>query len=101
VLENLKNLFKKWNEVGINIPVANDQGIPSLTMFFAYVSFLAVLASLIYIHIFPDKILPTIASISVWVIALVIYKMRKLDKFKFNLQEKSFELDAQDELEVK
>ena len=100
-LSKIKEQFKEWNQVGMRIPVASDNGTPSITMLFTYVSFLAVLLSLIYLHVYPDKPVPTLISILAWSISLFIYRMRRIDKLKFDLDDKSFEVDAEDDNETK
>lgn len=100
IYQSLKEQFKTWNKEGVNVPLASDNGVPSMTLLFAYISFLATLLSLIYLHIFPDRYGPTIMSVITWVIALVIYRMRRIEKMKFDLDNRSFELDSEDEEET-
>jgi hypothetical protein len=78
--------------------MGNDGGDkPSVTLFFAYISFIAVMLSLVYIHFNPNNMTPTLIATLIWSIALLIYRMRKIDRLKFNLDEKSFEIDSEDE----
>lgn len=98
ILQTIKEQFKEWNSVGMNIPMGNDGADkPSVTLFFAYISFIALMASLVYLHFNPNNMTPTLIATLVWSIALLIYRMRKLDRVKFDLDDKSFELDAEDE----
>lgn len=102
ILQSIKQQFKEWNNPGISIPMGNDGGDkPSVTLFFAYVSFIAVMVSLVYLHFNPNNMTPTLISTMIWSIALLIYRLRKIDSLKFNLQEKSFEIDAEDETPTK
>lgn len=93
ILQTIKEQFKEWNNPGVNVPLANDNGKPSMTLLFAYISFIATILSLIYIHIFPDRIMPTLVSILFWTISLVLYKMRQVDKLKFDLEKRSLEIE--------
>lgn len=100
IIQYISDKFKQWNSEGINVPLANDgHGKPSITLLFTYISFIAVLLSIIYIHVFPDKLSPTSMTITTWVISLVLYKMRMIDKMKFSAKDQSFELDAEDSTE--
>lgn len=94
LLSKIKEQFKEWNQVGMRIPVASDNGTPSITMLFTYVSFLAVLLSLIYLHVYPDKPVPTLISILAWSISLLIYRIRKIDKVSIDLDDKSIEIEG-------
>lgn len=97
IYQSIKDQFKTWNKEGMNVPLASDNGVPSMTLLFAYISFLATLISLIYLHIFPDRPTPTIVSIVFWTIALIIYRVRKIDKFSVDLDDKSFSIEGSDD----
>jgi hypothetical protein len=100
-IQHISNKFKQWNNPGMNVPLARDGEKPSVTLLFAYISFIVAVLSVVYTHIYPDKITPAIVSITFWSIALLIYRVRKIDKLKFDLDDRSFELDASDEEETK
>lgn len=101
ILQTIKEQFKEWNNPGLNVMMANDgKQNPSVTLFFAYISFLAVLGSLLYLHFNPESPTPTLISTLVWSISVILYKMRMIDKMKFSAKDQSFELDADDEDET-
>jgi len=101
--KNLKKLYILASEEGLKIPFAYDSAAkaPSVTLLFAYVTFIIAAVSVILHHIFDGLFVPTVTSIGFWVIAYVIYRMRKLDKFKFNFEERSITLDSEDETPTK
>jgi hypothetical protein len=102
ILQSIKDQLKEWNSVGMNIPMGNDgTDKPSVTLFFAYISFIAVMLSLVYLHFNPNNMTPTLIATLVWSIALLIYRMRKIDSLKFDLDDKSFEIESEDEQESK
>lgn len=100
IIQSIKNQFKEWNNPGVNVPLANDSGKPSMTLLFAYVAFIATLMSLIYLHFNPDKISPSLVTVLVWAIALLIYRLRRIDKIKFDLDDKSFEVESSEDKET-
>ncbi len=101
MLTKLSQLWKKWSSEGINLPHARDwdrEG-PSLTLLIFYLSSVAVLISLIAYHVHPSVGLfgANTNAIIIWIISYVMYRMRRIDKFKFDLDDKEFELDSGDD----
>lgn len=99
---NLKELYKELAENGIPVPFIRDTQInkPSMTLTFAYVSFIVAMTGIIFLTI-KEIVLGTTAAIMFWVLCMVFYRIRKLDKFKIDLDDKSIELDGGDEDESK
>ena len=91
--------FKKLNDPGLNLPLAADpvSGKPSVTLLLMYVANLVAIASLIYLHIKGDAFTATCMSVLYGVLCTVLYMMRKLSKAKFDLDDKSVELDSGEE----
>jgi len=97
--QKIKDVFISSTKVGFFLPMAYDpeSGKPSISLMFAWLTFMSALVSTIALN-FTDKTLTaSITGIMFWVMAIVFYKVRKLDKFKIDLQNKSIELDAQNE----
>lgn len=70
--------------MNFNLPFAIDHANkdkPSVTLLFAYASFVLAVASIIALH-FCNCPSATFSAISLHVISLTIYRMRKIDKLK-------------------
>lgn len=101
MFEKLKNFFKKASREGLHFPFVYNPKTktPSVTLLFAYITFVLALVSSIALHFYLSLLTATIASITFWVLAVIFYRLNKLDSVKFNLKDQSFELDADDENE--
>lgn len=97
----LKELLKEWCDIGIHLPYAHDAASdkPSITLLFAYLSGVMVIVSLIILHIKPTLVIPTAMTMLFWALAVVFYRLRKLDKVKFDLDDKSIELEGSEKEE--
>jgi hypothetical protein len=87
--------LSKWNDPGVLIPMAHDSVVkkPSITLLLMFTANLLAVISLIILHIRSEPIVATSATCLYAVICSVLYIMRQLNKAKFNLKDKSFELD--------
>lgn len=86
----------------IKLPFAIDgkTGEPSVTLLFAYIAFiLATLASSYLLY--RDVVAGTVSSLTLFFGTLVFYRLRRLDKVKFDLDDKSFELESSEDKEAK
>ena len=79
---------------GIHLPFSFDPETnkPSITLMFFWISSTLSVASLILLHIGIVTYTATAMSLGFVLLAFVMYRMRKLDKVKINLTEKSIEL---------
>lgn len=95
----LKETLSDWKEKGIPFWYAHDgsTGEPSITLFFAYTTFILTFASAILLHIFPDLLNASVYTLIFWVIAFVFYRLRKLDKIKIDLDDREIELEGSDD----
>lgn len=95
MLNFIKTIYKEMCETGIKFPFAYDPvtKAPSVTLLFAYITFVTMMVSLIGLHIYKQILQATLVSILVWVIAVVFYRLRELDKFKIDLKNQSVELE--------
>lgn len=95
----MKKLWEKWSLIGLRWPYLHDpvSKQPSVTLLFPYITFIIAVISLILLHIWPSMLIATGMSIFMWSIATVFYMLRKLSKAKFDLENKSFELDNGEE----
>lgn len=52
------------------------------------------MASLLYLHQFPDQWMPTTAVYTVWVSAMIFHRIRRIDDFELDLDDKSIKIKA-------
>lgn len=81
-------------------PFAKDKvtNKPSVTLLFAYVSFILATLACGYL-LYKDAIAGTVSSLMLFFGTVIFYRMRRIDSFKFNLEEKSLEIDGADKEE--
>ena len=103
MLAKLTEIIKKWCQEGMYFPFAHDpeSGKSSVTLLFPYVVFVILVASLVYLHISADPLTANCMTLLTWAIAVIFHRIGKLDKVKFDLDDKSVELDGDDETENK
>ncbi len=97
----VKEILKNWSETGIRLPFAYDpeSDKPSVTlMFFWITSFLSVV-SLVLLHLKLVTYTATGMSLGFVLIAFVMYRLRKLDKVKIDLDDQSIELENDNKTE--
>lgn len=89
------NFLKKWTNPGLNLPhVADmDSNKPSATLFFAYTSFFVAIGSVVYLS-YKDPTEGAMAAIAMSTVYIILYRLRKIDKFKFSKE--GVEIDAED-----
>lgn len=91
----LKDFYNSMCEDGLRIPFAFDSVSqkPSITLLFAYITFVLMTLSLIGLHFYKEILQATLVSILVWVLAVVFYKFKEFDRFKVNLKDQSVDLE--------
>lgn len=88
-------LYNNLSDKGIKFPFAYDpitKG-PSVMLLFAYITFVFMMLSLIGLHIYKQILQATLVSIVVWVLAVVFYRLRELDKVKIDIKNQSIDLE--------
>ena len=82
---------------GIKVPLFYDPvtDMPSITILFPYVSFIIAIISIIALHFYPQFMVGTSFAVVVWVISTVLYMIRKLHKAKFDLDDKTIEIESE------
>lgn len=100
MLTKLKEFLKFASKNGVYLPNAYDKNKsgPSVTLLFAHLANALSLISII-ILMWSDITQGTIASIIYSVITMVLYMMRRITKFKVDLDEKSIDLEGGDKNE--
>ena len=95
----LSKTWKRWSEEGIRLPYAFDgeTGKPSETLLFLKAMTTITIGSTFALQF--SLVTPTIVltTTGVLLVAFIMYRLRKLDKFKLNLEEQSIELEGKDE----
>ena len=95
MLKTILTWYEDIKENGIKFFYAYDaaEKKASSTLFYAYITFYLAVASVIALH-FSDKLLTaSIAALVFWATAVVFYMIRKLNKAKVDLDDKSIELE--------
>lgn len=101
-IKRMKEFLKKANEHGLKLPFGHDavSKKPSVTLLFSYITFvLAVIANLVLVY--KDVFIGTITFIVFWVLATVFYLIRRLKTFKADLDDRSIELEGDNENDSK
>lgn len=99
-MDEIKQKLKEWSKRGMHWPFVHDPTSeqPSVTLMFFYISFviaaLIVGASSIASLIKGDYLTATFMPITMYVLGFVFYRLRRLDSFKIDLDDKSIELDG-------
>lgn len=97
MLENLKEYIKNSFKDGFAVPLFKDDGKPSATFTFAYTSFIVAILAELYFILNGDYLASTATAIVFWALAVVFYRLRKLDHVKFDIDDKTIELDGEDD----
>lgn len=90
--------FNKLNDPGVMVPLARDPALnkPSVTLLLMYVANVLAIISLIILHFKAEATVATSATCIYAVICTVLYMFRQLTKAKFDLDDKSIELDNEE-----
>lgn len=99
MLGKISEIWDRWSTVGMKFPYAYDQESkgPSETLLFFKATTTITIASLIALQfkaVTPGTVFTTAG---VTLLAFVMYRLRKLDKVKIDVDDQSIELDGQDE----
>lgn len=94
-----EGIFERWSKRGIYVPMAYDgtTGKPSVTLLGVHFALTITLVSLICLHFFPYIQVATLTSMAFYALTSTLYLIRNLQKAKFDLKDKDFELDGGDE----
>ena len=97
-MNKIKEILNKWSQEGIRFPFAydNEGGKGSATLLFYYVFSVFLIISLILLHFNIEYTMATCVTTMVWIISYICYRVRKIDKFKLDLDDKSLEVEADD-----
>lgn len=95
MLSKFLEKWRKWSVNGVYVPFIYDQSTkgPSMTLAFSYITFVLAILSCIALHVKVELFVATVTTLMFWLIATILYMIRKITKAKFDLDDKSFELD--------
>ncbi len=95
MLDNIKKFFEFASKNGLYLPAAYDsiEGKASSSLFFSHLAFYMAFITIICLSV-KDIGQGTIASMLFAIMYLVFYLLRKLSKAKFNLKDKSIDLES-------
>jgi hypothetical protein len=96
MLEKLKQFFANANNLGLNFPMVRDPVTkqPSITLLFASITFSLAFVSVVCLHFKLELFVATATALTFWAVAVVFYMIRHLGKAKFDLDDKSFEIET-------
>lgn len=103
MLDKILAKIKEWSETGMKWPFVHDptSKSPSVTLMFFYISFFM---AALFVGLSSgmqvakgDYLMAIVGPIFMYVLGFVFYRLRKLDSFKIDLDDKSIELDGDDE----
>lgn len=92
--DNLKKIFEFSAKIGFYFPGAYDSNTDkaSTSLLFANLSFYIACGSVLTL-MYKDIALGTVAAITLAVVYFIFYMLRKLNKAKFDLDDRSFDLE--------
>jgi hypothetical protein len=99
MIQKIKELIKKSCTNGIYFPFAHDPvtKIPSVTLLFPYITFILAMSSVIALHFKQTLLIPSLVSILFWALSVIFYMIRTLQKAKIDLDDKSIELEGEED----
>jgi hypothetical protein len=99
----IKSFFNFASEHGLKMPMVYDYSVqgPSATLLFTYIAFICTIVSFIYLFFKPEVISPAIYSIILFVICLVLYRLKRLSEFSVDLDDKSISIKGSEDEDQK
>lgn len=97
--QGIKDAFSKTAKEGLYLPFAHDANReePSVTLLFMYVFNLCALASIVYLHIKDSAFTAACTTLLYSIVWTVLYMMRSIQKAKFDLDDRSIDLEGDEE----
>lgn len=98
MFKSLKKFINDGVNNGFPVPLAKGTNKkPSVTLWFAYVTFWLAVCATVYFIYKGDPLSSTVTAIGFWTIAMVFFRMNKIDKFKIDFDDREIELDSENE----
>ncbi len=103
MIQKLKDLWVQASTSGLLIPFVKDpvNQQPSVTLLMVLTSFLMTVVSLVALHLKADLLIATGTTMLFWIIGMVFYLIRNIQRAKFDLDDKSFDIEGDKEDEEK
>lgn len=103
MLNRLNALWKGMCTNGIHLPFAYDPEAskPSVTLGFFWITSFLSIASLVLLHLDLVTYTATGMSLGFVLVGFVMYRLRKLDKVKIDLNDETVDLEGKDDNETK
>lgn len=97
--QNLKDALVKSSTEGMHLPVAYDasRGEASATLFFMYIANIVAICSVLWLHTKGDPLTATLTATIYSVVWTILYMMRRIQKAKVDLDDRSVDLEADDD----
>jgi hypothetical protein len=94
----IKELIKKTCTIGIYFPFAYDPTTkqPSVTLLFSYITFIMSAISVTALHFKQTLLVPTLITLLFWCVSVVFYMIRSIQKAKIDFDDKSIELEGEE-----
>lgn len=101
--QNLKDALVKSSTEGMHMPVMYDSSRKeaSATLFFMYIANLVAICSVLWLHTKGDPLTATLTATIYSVVWTILYMMRRIQKAKVDLDDRSVDLEADDDDEDK
>jgi|SRR5690606_30295877 len=101
MIKSVINKIKCWSNNGIKFWYAYDSVTEqkSITLFFTYITFWLSVAGSVLVYFNTELIIASINSMVFWLISFVMYRIRRIDTFKFDLDDTSFEISGNQDAE--
>lgn len=102
MLEKVSNWYNDVKINGIKFLYAYDserKGASS-TLFYCYISFYFVLASIIALHFNTNLLTPSLITIGFFSICMIFYRLRKIDKLKIDLDDRSIDIESNEKSDI-
>ena len=98
MLKKIKDLFEFSSKNGLYLPHAFDaeKKGPSITLLFANTAHYVAIGVILFLA-YKDVLSGAYAAIGYSAITMVLYMMRRITSFKADLDDRSIELDSQEE----
>lgn len=101
MLIKIKELWTEMCIKGIHLPYAYDPETdkPSITLMFFWITSFVAIISLIALHFKKDLLTGTLTSGLFVLLGFIMYRLRKLDKVKIDVDDQSIELESENKQE--
>lgn len=98
MIQKLKDLYNQACELGFRVPFAYDAKTkePSVSLLFAYSTFLMTVVSVIALHFKLDLVIATGTTMMFWIVSMLFYLIRNISKAKVDLDDRSLDIEGED-----